>query len=221
MPSTTRTRNRLTETEREANGLWGLAGVGKNRGTSGRWVAEHPELAGAMRRVCHGTATDMERALVGAWCDATVRRGLGLPEEGVVVVPDEKSHRCGDCGQSFRSAAGLGAHRHHKHSKSEPASKVAVPTQLTSGKASPPSLEPGRPPLVLVRWRDAYFDFDREGRSEPRSDYVVETVGWLTRQDDTWIEITSERLPDEGGRAVSTIPRVLVSGAPILLVEPS
>jgi len=60
-------------------------------------------------------------------------------------------------------------------------------------------------PLVLVRWHDAWFDADvPEGGY--RSDYLVETVGFLVRQDGTNTSIAQELLPDaDGVRAITHI----------------
>jgi hypothetical protein len=60
--------------------------------------------------------------------------------------------------------------------------------------------------LELIRWRDAYFDFDRGGDIPDRDDYIVETVGW-TEDREKFLTINSERLPEEDGyRAASHIP---------------
>ena len=34
-------------------------------------------------------------------------------------------------------------------------------------------------PLVLVTWRDAFFDFERDAGTLDRADYLVRTVGFL------------------------------------------
>ena len=60
--------------------------------------------------------------------------------------------------------------------------------------------------LVLARWHDAWFDADVPGDGY-RSDYLVQTVGWLVSQDETRTSIAAELLPDdEGVRAISHIP---------------
>lgn len=64
--------------------------------------------------------------------------------------------------------------------------------------------------LVIVHWRDAWFEFD-EG--EPRADYQVRTVGWVVNTDDVFISIAAEELPDDDGfRAITHIPRSTVLG---------
>lgn len=63
--------------------------------------------------------------------------------------------------------------------------------------------------LALVRWRDAYFEFERSGDVSEREDYLVETVGWYddNPQDGPFVSVVSERLPEEdGARAVTNIP---------------
>ena len=64
--------------------------------------------------------------------------------------------------------------------------------------------------LVLVRWYDAWFDADvpEDGY---RTDYLVQTVGWLVSQDETRTSIAAELLPDdEGVRAISHIPELSI-----------
>jgi hypothetical protein len=68
---------------------------------------------------------------------------------------------------------------------------------------------PDRPslPLVLVTWRDAWFDFDEVDPEDARSDYLVTTVGFLVRQGPRFLSIAQEVLPDgDGYRAVTHIP---------------
>ena len=63
--------------------------------------------------------------------------------------------------------------------------------------------------LVLVRWHDAWFDVDHE--AEPRTDYLVETVGYRIAADDRYLHVAAERLPDgEGWRAITHIPVVVI-----------
>ena len=66
-------------------------------------------------------------------------------------------------------------------------------------------------PLVLVIWRDAFFDFDQKSTEDFRSEYLVHTVGFLVADGPTFISLAQEVLPDdEGYRAVTHIPRVVV-----------
>lgn len=59
--------------------------------------------------------------------------------------------------------------------------------------------------LVLVRWRDAWFDIDQPGRW--RSEYPVQTVGFLLREGPEVVSVAQELLPyGEGFRAVTHIP---------------
>lgn len=65
------------------------------------------------------------------------------------------------------------------------------------------------PTLVVIRWRDAHFDFDQ--RDDPHEDYLVETVGWILERGDRFLTVAGERLPhDDGFRAVSHIPLVCI-----------
>jgi len=66
-------------------------------------------------------------------------------------------------------------------------------------------------PLVLVVWRDAFFDFDRKPDDEPRTDYLVHTVGFLLSDGPTFLSLAQEVLPDDDGyRAVTHIPLAIV-----------
>ena len=61
--------------------------------------------------------------------------------------------------------------------------------------------------LVLVTWRDAWFDFDEPDPEDVRPDYLVNTVGFLVRQGSRFVSIAQEILPDgDGFRAVTHIP---------------
>ena len=84
-----------------------------------------------------------------------------------------------------------------------PAERLAEPLEdLTA----PPEF-----PLVLVTWRDAWFDFDEPDPDEARADYLVTTVGFLVRQGPRFVSVAQEVLPDgDGFRAVTHIPTVVV-----------
>jgi hypothetical protein len=72
-------------------------------------------------------------------------------------------------------------------------------------------------PLVLVIWRDAFFDFDQKSSDDFRSEYLVHTVGFLVGQGQTFISLAQEVLPDdEGFRAVTHIPRSVVERTIVL-----
>lgn len=61
--------------------------------------------------------------------------------------------------------------------------------------------------LVLVTWRDAWFDFDQLDAEDARSDYLVTTVGFLVRHGPRFVSIAQEILPDgDGFRAITHIP---------------
>lgn len=67
------------------------------------------------------------------------------------------------------------------------------------------------PPLVLVEWHDAWFDFDLPDVEERRADYLVRTVGFLVAEDPRFLSLAQEVLPEgEGFRAVTHIPVAIV-----------
>lgn len=71
--------------------------------------------------------------------------------------------------------------------------------------------------LVLVIWRDAFFDFDQKSSDDFRSEYLVHTVGFLVAEGRTFISLAQEVLPDdEGFRAVTHIPRSVVERTVVL-----
>lgn len=66
-------------------------------------------------------------------------------------------------------------------------------------------------PLVLVTWRDAWFDFDEPDPEGARADYLVHTVGFLVRKASRFVSVAQEMLPDgDGFRAVTHIPVAVV-----------
>jgi len=66
-------------------------------------------------------------------------------------------------------------------------------------------------PLVLVTWRDAWFDFDEPDPEDVRADYLVRTVGFLVRRGPRFVSVAQEILPDgDGFRAVTHIPVAVV-----------
>jgi hypothetical protein len=75
--------------------------------------------------------------------------------------------------------------------------------------------------LVLVRWRDAWFDFERDP-SGWRDEYLVQTVGFLVREEPGVVSLAQELLPGRDGyRAITHIPRgVIESITPVAEVEP-
>jgi hypothetical protein len=74
-------------------------------------------------------------------------------------------------------------------------------------------------PLVLVIWRDAFFDFDQVSPEDVRPDYLVHTVGFLLADGPTFVSLAQEVLPDgDGYRAVTHIPRSIVER--VLRLEP-
>lgn len=72
-------------------------------------------------------------------------------------------------------------------------------------------------PLVLVTWRDAWFDFDGGDPDGGRADYLVRTVGFLVRRDTRFLSVAQEILPDgDGFRAVTHIPVSVVASVSLL-----
>jgi hypothetical protein len=66
-------------------------------------------------------------------------------------------------------------------------------------------------PLVVVIWRDAFFDFDQASVDDIRPDYLVHTVGFLLAEGPTFVSLAQEVLPDgDGYRAVTHIPVSIV-----------
>jgi len=75
--------------------------------------------------------------------------------------------------------------------------------------------------LVLVRWRDAWFDFEQP-TSGWREEYIVHTVGFLVRETDEVVSVAQERLPArEGYRAITHIPTGVVESVTTLFAEES
>jgi hypothetical protein len=67
------------------------------------------------------------------------------------------------------------------------------------------------PPLVLVEWHDAWFDFDLPAVEHRRADYLVRTVGFLVAEDPRFLSLAQEVLPEgEGFRAITHIPVAIV-----------
>jgi len=75
-------------------------------------------------------------------------------------------------------------------------------------------------PLVLVTWRDAFFDFERGADDRDRTDYLVRTVGFLVRRGPRFVTLAQEVLPDgEGYRAVTHVPLPVVEHIQHLLAS--
>ena len=67
------------------------------------------------------------------------------------------------------------------------------------------------PPLVLVTWCDAHFDFERDAGAPARQDYLVRTVGFLLEDGPRFLSVAQELLPPgEGYRAVTHVPCAVV-----------
>ena len=77
-----------------------------------------------------------------------------------------------------------------------------------------------RLPLVLVTWRDAWFDFEQPDGAEPRSDYLVTTVGFVVGRGPRFLSVAQEVLPEgDGCRAVTHIPLSVVESVVPLRVD--
>ena len=67
-------------------------------------------------------------------------------------------------------------------------------------------------PLVIVRWNDAHTAEATQYAvaDVPHSPLVIETVGWLLRDDDAGISLVSERLDNAQYRGYTFVPRGMV-----------
>jgi hypothetical protein len=66
-------------------------------------------------------------------------------------------------------------------------------------------------PMVLVIWRDAFFDFDQSDPVDVRPEYLVHTFGFLLTQGPKFVSLADEVLPEgDGFRAVTHIPLSIV-----------
>jgi len=90
------------------------------------------------------------------------------------------------------------------------------PEVATSTDSEPADVAPSHP-LVLVRWQDAWFDADQQDAEDWRNDYLVQTVGFVVRQEPDLVSVAQELLPEgDGYRAVTHIPRgMIVSMMPL------
>jgi len=97
---------------------------------------------------------------------------------------------------------------------------VEVPPAARDRKRGAGVVRARRPvQLVLVRWRDAWFDFERDP-SGWRDEYVVQTVGFLVREEPGVISLAQELLPGrEGFRAITHIPRGVIESITTLYEE--
>lgn len=69
--------------------------------------------------------------------------------------------------------------------------------------------------LVLVTWTDAFFEL--ENPTEAPEGYDVTTTGYVV-YDGLFLSIAAEQTPD-GWRAVTHVPRALVSNVTILTTD--
>src|SRR6185437_14079343 len=68
------------------------------------------------------------------------------------------------------------------------------PEVATSTESEPVDVAPSHP-LVLVRWQDAWFDADQQDAEDWRNDYLVQTVGFVVRQEPDLVSVAQELLP--------------------------
>jgi DNA-binding cell septation regulator SpoVG len=61
---------------------------------------------------------------------------------------------------------------------------------------------------VRVDWVDALFELD--GNGSPPDSFDVETYGWIVGQNQTFVTVAGERLPDGQYRALTHIPQILI-----------
>lgn len=74
--------------------------------------------------------------------------------------------------------------------------------------------------LVLVQWRDAWFDLEQDKLRGWRSEYLVQTVGFLVRDEPEVVSVAQELLPGHDGfRAITHIPRGVVESVATLYEE--
>jgi len=93
-----------------------------------------------------------------------------------------------------------------------PEEPSARPPELRGAEEEAPAAAPAPSyPLVLVRWRDAWFDADQQDTKDWRVEYVVHTVGYLIREEKGILSVASEVLPEgDGFRAVTHIPKAII-----------
>lgn len=124
---------------------------------------------------------------------------------------------------TFAPAPGQSALEHTPAIEQTPVLEPAAPIEPAAQLAAAPLPESPAPhpyPLVLVHWMDAWYDPDEQTDDDWRTDYPVQTVGYLVRDDPTVISIAQEVLPeDEGFRAVTHIPRGMVQQVSKLALE--
>ncbi len=89
--------------------------------------------------------------------------------------------------------------------------KIEQATEQTQDLGSQLELLQAEHPLVVVIWRDAFFDFDQSNAEDIRPDYLVHTVGFLLADGPKFVSLAQEVLPDgDGFRAVTHVPRSIV-----------
>lgn len=92
----------------------------------------------------------------------------------------------------------------------DPDASAIGPAESLAESVEDPTAPPEFP-LVLVTWRDAWFDFEEPDPEDVRADYLVNTVGYLVRRGPRFVSVAQEILPDgDGFRAVTHIPVAVV-----------
>lgn len=74
--------------------------------------------------------------------------------------------------------------------------------------------------LEIIEWRDAFHDAEQTSPEDWRADYIVRTVGWILREDELFVHLAAEVLPDNDGyRGTSHIPVPMILGRHILTTD--
>ncbi|MBI2237888.1 MAG: hypothetical protein HYU54_05095 [Actinobacteria bacterium] len=116
----------------------------------------------------------------------------------------------------------MGAERAEKAPGFDPPAPGVLPDAPLAGgppRERGPAVHPRALRLVLVRWHDAWFDFEQPTAGW-REDYLVQTVGFVVRETPEVISVAQEHLPGRDGfRAVTHIPRGVVESVTTLFEE--
>lgn len=110
--------------------------------------------------------------------------------------------------------------RERETSVGEGSAAPAEKGKLPEAPAKPVVHHRGPLRLVLVRWRDAWFDMEQDKLRGWRSEYLVQTVGFLVRDEPEVVSVAQELLPGHDGfRAITHIPRGVVESVATLYEE--
>lgn len=116
----------------------------------------------------------------------------------------------------------MGAERAEKTPGFGPPAPGALPEAPPAGapeRERGPAVHARALRLVVVRWHDAWFDFEQPAGGW-REEYLVRTVGYVVRETPEVISVAQEHLPGRDGfRAVTHIPRGVVESVTTLFEE--